>query len=180
VTTLLLDASFFEGVIALANDGRIIKEVRVPLGPLVEEDLAERLAEMMNGVDRLALGVGPGSFTGMRVAAALLLPIAYARSLPLMTFSSLEGMAPVGELVAADAKRGHLYYLDKTVSMIKAEDLPRDRVVYSPHPLKKIYQILQDHTIGLAPFRSEILLPKLKERAIIDPLQVKLAYLQSV
>ena len=44
MTVLLLDASFFEGVIALLADGKVIREERVPVGPLVvEEDLAEKI-----------------------------------------------------------------------------------------------------------------------------------------
>src|SRR5438270_13776172 len=44
-------------------------------------------------VDALAVGLGPGSFTGLRVGIASLKAIAYERELPLVGGSSLRALA---------------------------------------------------------------------------------------
>lgn len=186
MTILLLDASFFEGVIALLSEGKILREERVKLGPLAEEDLAERFALFQEvNIEALALGTGPGSFTGMRVAAALLLPFAYARKIPLITFSSLEGIDGKGNPVAVDGKRGRLYFLEKgKVSNISIEELPKGIAIASPHALNKIYPSLSEREILEAAFKSESVAPLIEERfrkkMFTPPLEVKLNYYQSI
>jgi tRNA threonylcarbamoyladenosine biosynthesis protein TsaB len=65
-------------------------------------------------VDRIAVGVGPGSFTGLRIGIATARALAQARGLPLVGVSSLEALAlgaRDAELVLAvlDARRGEAF-----------------------------------------------------------------------
>ena len=65
-------------------------------------------------VDRIAVGVGPGSFTGLRIGIATGRALAQARGLPLVGVSSLEALAlgaRDAELVLAvlDARRGEAF-----------------------------------------------------------------------
>src|SRR5881394_463503 len=65
-------------------------------------------------VDALAVGLGPGSFTGLRVGLASLKAIAYARELPLAGASSLRALAlaagGTGLIVPTlEARKGELY-----------------------------------------------------------------------
>jgi tRNA threonylcarbamoyladenosine biosynthesis protein TsaB len=46
-----------------------------------------------DGIDRLAVGVGPGTFTGLRIGIAVAQGLALARSLPLVGVSSLRSLA---------------------------------------------------------------------------------------
>ncbi len=178
---LLLDASFLEGVIALYEGDRVIQEAKVPLGPLAEEDLAVYLeAFLKEEISGFALGVGPGSYTGMRVAAALILPLAYAKGLPLITFCSLQGISAT-KTVVVDGKRGLFYVLDGgKVSVLPLSELPTHFV--SPSPLKKIYPSLEGHNIEQSPFKTENLLSylqkKWEEGHFVSPLEVKLNYMQ--
>lgn len=66
----------------------------------------------------VAVGLGPGSFTGLRVGLAAAKMFAYAAGIPLLGFDSLEAIArnaPEDALrvrVAADAQRGEFYVAD--------------------------------------------------------------------
>jgi tRNA threonylcarbamoyladenosine biosynthesis protein TsaB len=83
--------------------------------PMVQRVLARR-GIGLEGVEALALSDGPGSFTGLRVGAAVAKALAQARGFPLWVAPSLmvraAGVAPDdGSLVLAvtDALRGDVY-----------------------------------------------------------------------
>jgi tRNA threonylcarbamoyl adenosine modification protein YeaZ len=46
-------------------------------------------------IDRLAVGIGPGSFTGVRIAIAYAKAFAFARAMPLVGVSSYDVLTPV-------------------------------------------------------------------------------------
>jgi tRNA threonylcarbamoyladenosine biosynthesis protein TsaB len=91
---------------------------------LVEEVLAAAGAGW-DAVERIAVGVGPGSFTGLRLGIATARGLAQARDLPLVGVSSLaalaaganppvkQGVRPLvspGQVVAViDARRGEVF-----------------------------------------------------------------------
>ncbi len=68
----------------------------------------------LGAIDAIAFGRGPGSFTGLRVAAAVAQGLAYARRLPVVPVSSLAALAqeaPGQQVLAAlDARRDEVYY----------------------------------------------------------------------
>jgi tRNA threonylcarbamoyladenosine biosynthesis protein TsaB len=79
----------------------------------------ERAAEAVGGwndVDRIAVGIGPGSFTGLRVGIATARALALSRGLPLSGVGTLDALGrglgePAGErrcLSVLDARRGEI------------------------------------------------------------------------
>lgn len=82
------------------------------LPEVIESLLGERQVSL-SALTGLVVGLGPGSFTGLRIGLATLKGLAYARSIPLVGVSSLEALARevnAPEVVAlAVVKRGELY-----------------------------------------------------------------------
>ncbi|WP_106477503.1 tRNA (adenosine(37)-N6)-threonylcarbamoyltransferase complex dimerization subunit type 1 TsaB [Phytohalomonas tamaricis] len=100
MTTLLaLDASSTACSVALWQDGKVTgafeyapREHTRRLMPMIDDVLAEAdvsLAEL----DALAYGRGPGSFTGIRIAAGTAQGLAYGLERPLIPVSTLQAMA---------------------------------------------------------------------------------------
>jgi tRNA threonylcarbamoyladenosine biosynthesis protein TsaB len=80
-------------------------------------ELLERGRVSWTDLDRIAVGVGPGTFTGLRIGIATARGLARARAIPLVGVSTLRSLAlnaePVGgvDAVAAviDARRGEVF-----------------------------------------------------------------------
>lgn len=117
---LALETATDPGSIALWRDGEIIarscpdgrsnSETLLPLAEATLREAGLGFADL-NGV---AFGMGPGSFTGLRVSCGAAQGLAVARDLPLLGIGTLEAMALAsgGErvIVALDARMGEVYY----------------------------------------------------------------------
>ncbi|HOX51392.1 MAG TPA: tRNA (adenosine(37)-N6)-threonylcarbamoyltransferase complex dimerization subunit type 1 TsaB [Fibrobacteria bacterium] len=121
---LALDAATSTVVVGLANpDGAILAERKLPgaRGDVIPAAVRELLADTSRGMDQvteIVCGVGPGSFTGIRIALAFAHGAAFARHLPLVGVSSLRAvachpdLAGSDPLVLLDALRGEAYLRD--------------------------------------------------------------------
>ena len=91
--------------------------------PMVRELCAEA-GIALAALEGLAVGIGPGAFTGVRIACAVAQGLAFALDLPIAPVSTLAALARggwrlTGEtewLVAADARRAEVYWAIGTVT----------------------------------------------------------------
>ncbi len=99
MTILAIETSGAGGSVALAAGGtlheRQVGETRDQTSrvlPLIDEVLGAA-ALTVDELDAIAFGRGPGSFTGLRVAAAVAQGLGLATGVPLIAVSSLAGLA---------------------------------------------------------------------------------------
>lgn len=119
VLILSLDTTTAAGSCALVAEGRVLREqagdpsvsqaARLP-GDLVALLAAERVE--LRDVDAFAVGIGPGSFTGLRVGIAAMQGLAVAMGKPLVGVSAFDALAHGTEGRIAtwiDAWRGEVF-----------------------------------------------------------------------
>lgn len=120
---LAIETSSAIGSVALGVDGDVReatiaspREQTARILPLVDRLLGER-GVALEALDAIAFGRGPGSFTGLRVAAAIAQGLAFAAGPPIVAVSSLAALAAraaavepaAGVLVCVDARMGEVY-----------------------------------------------------------------------
>ena len=122
VMLLAIDTSTrYAGVALLNRDGQLVQLLHwrsqqnhsVELFPTIETAL-HRQATTIKDVTGIAIAVGPGSFSALRVGLSVAKGLAWARGLPLVTVTTLEAeafphrMSGVPVCAVMDAGRGQL------------------------------------------------------------------------
>ena len=122
--TMIMDTSSEYLIISLLDDNKVIYEYIVPgknnhsdnLLKKIEEGLHQTNLEVKD-FDKIICGVGPGAYTGLRVALTVAKMFAWTLNIPLYTISSLDLVATkyigVSEKVIAidmKAKKDYVYH----------------------------------------------------------------------
>lgn len=102
-------AAFVDGACVWSGAQTIVAGADGWLTPALGEAM-----RLLRGLDRVAVVVGPGAFTGLRVGVAQALGLAFARGVPLRAVPSLALRAAAGgesarTLAVIDARKGRLY-----------------------------------------------------------------------
>ncbi len=106
---LALDTSTPTTTCALLEDEGVVWEKSLPPPQKAGDVLPGALGDLEN-IDALAVGLGPGSFTGLRVGLAAAKTLSYARRLPIAGASSLQALAWESKgLVYTEARKGELF-----------------------------------------------------------------------
>lgn len=123
MTTLLgIDTSTTHVGVGLALDGEVLAAVSTPAQRRHAELLVPTIAEVLRGagrrpadLDALAVAIGPGLFTGLRVGVTTAMTMAHALGLPVVPVLTLDLIAAPhvgdGRILAAvvDAKRREVF-----------------------------------------------------------------------
>jgi tRNA threonylcarbamoyladenosine biosynthesis protein TsaB len=121
VLRLALDTSTPVGSVAIGRGGEVLAESLLRVRATHSEAVLPEIDRLLTGcglgasdLQGVVVGGGPGSFTGVRIAASLAKGLCHARGLELFSFSSLAAVAAgarcSGPVCAMfDARRGQVY-----------------------------------------------------------------------
>lgn len=153
--TLAIDTSTAHSVVTVGRDRPAAVSRRAVShrhGSHVLEQIEEVLAEAdleLAEIGAIAVGTGPGSFTGLRVGLATAKTVAYVRSLPLIGIMSSDALrhaavavgSPAGAAIALPAG-AHDHYLARA---------GEDPILVAPGGLAEALQGVPVVSIGMAP-----------------------------
>lgn len=119
--SLIIETATERGVVAIMRDEKILVRLDLPYGYQNSKFLLPKIQEAFQkanlkpaDLNLVIAGIGPGSYTGIRVGAVAAKTIAFALHIPLIGVCSLEGFVPDGTgayAAVVDAKIGGVYLL---------------------------------------------------------------------
>ena len=192
--TLAIDTATKVCSVALCRDGEITAEYNITLGMTHSEGLLPQLEQLLErtntkkqDIDLIAVSMGPGSFTGLRIGLATAEAMAYSWQCLLHGVDTLKALAyniPIEGLVLSpvlDAQKGNYYQAlyqwqeGKLVELAGTEVVNKERLVeriaeYNLPALilgecKKLEKVELSANIKLAP--KTLLMPKASSIALV-------------
>jgi len=119
---LAIETSTYSGSIAVSEGSRTVGELYLDMGPSHSEKLVPAIDRMLSdlGIDKkdlggIAVSLGPGSFTALRVGISTAKGLSYSLGIPVTGASSLEILAmnlpfaPFQVCAVTDARKGELF-----------------------------------------------------------------------
>lgn len=167
---LAIDTSTHACSAALLNNSNITQRFTVAIQqhttfilPMINE-LLEEANIGLEHLDAIAFGAGPGSFTGVRLAASIVQGLALANNTPIIKISTLRGLAQeifenLGDtrvFIALDARMEEVYFgeyqvdSDNIMQSIAADKLIKAECIKADNAAK-IYNdaVIKDYNINL-------------------------------
>ncbi len=173
---LAIETSTYSGSIAVSEDDEILGEFYFNMGPSHSEKLVPSIDWLLNGLhihkselDGIAVSLGPGSFTALRVGISTAKGIALSLRIPVTGASSLELMAMnlpfAGHSVCSvmDAKKGELFAAlfrsgdgefervteDMTVTPAKLNEIIKEKTIFIGEGALLYRDFLEDNQVSL-------------------------------
>ena len=119
---IIIDTSSQQGILGLARDKSLISQRKLEGGTQLSRSFLPALAAMMqeegfvfHDLTYIAVGRGPGSYTGTRVGVAIARSLAFALDISLISFCSLKAFIALasGTFVCWMESKGESFYAIK-------------------------------------------------------------------
>jgi tRNA threonylcarbamoyladenosine biosynthesis protein TsaB len=172
VLTLAFDTATGAATSALVEDGEVLGE-RVSRAQTLLEDVDALLRQAgahPSDLDRLAVGLGPGSFTGVRIGLAVARGLALSLDLPGAGVSTLDALAAGAPdaLPVIDAKRREIFtVLDGEPRVLTPQELPAEGAVCVGDGALRYRSLLEEHGAVVPPDDDERHLPRARFHAAL-------------
>ncbi len=148
MTRLILDTSSDYLIIIISKDNTIIASHVLYAGKKMSELLLDQLDNILHAasisikdIDELYAGIGPGSFTGVRIGVAMVLGLSSGLNKKAYGLSSLDIMAVVsnkGTVKTAALLKGNVYAV---------RDYDFNNNIFSEYYLKEIDSSINDYSL---------------------------------
>ena len=138
--SLILDSANKELGVALAQDGTLLDEIRYEAWQRQSELMIPEIENIFKknhvnpkDVGEILVTVGPGSYTGVRIALTIAKVYGYALNIPVYAFSSLEVLADLEKasicLINARSNRSYFAVYEKGNAIVNDQVLTNDEVI---------------------------------------------------
>lgn len=138
--SLILDSANKELGVALAQDGTLLDEIRYEARQRQSELMIPEIENIFKknhvnpkDVGEILVTVGPGSYTGVRIALTIAKVYGYALNIPVYAFSSLEVLADLEKpsicLLNARSNRSYFAVYEKGNAIVNDQVLTNDEVI---------------------------------------------------
>lgn len=160
---LLIETSTERGLLSIIENDKIISTINLPFGLNQSKFLMIELERLIHPsslgearFDCIAVGIGPGSYTGIRIGVSVAKALSFAWGIPLIGVCSLMGFVPQEEnkIFAGliDAKIGGVYLIKGIKQQNQISFLSEPKVV----ELENLESLLKDVEIIVAPTTAQI------------------------
>lgn len=150
---LAIDTSTMVSGAAIASSQRLIAEITMQLKIPQSQVLLGHIKDVLNiarvdkhDLEAIAISIGPGSFTGLRIGLATAKMMAYALDIPIITVPSLKALAyhyPVSNIYIAstlDAQKGNAY-----VALYTWDNKANDFITVEDVKVRDFKEIIADY-----------------------------------
>ncbi|HXG30636.1 MAG TPA: tRNA (adenosine(37)-N6)-threonylcarbamoyltransferase complex dimerization subunit type 1 TsaB [Thermodesulfobacteriota bacterium] len=177
-----IETSTYSGSVAIVDDDRVLGEVFFNNGPLHSERLLPAIEWLLDGIgvdkkgiEGIAVSVGPGSFTALRIGIATAKGLAFSLGVPIVGVSSLEVLAsglpfaPFTICSIIDARKGEVFAAFFVYSSGKLERIGNEMLI----PPAVLIEMIREKTVFIgdgAILYMDLLKSALGELALFCPL----------
>lgn len=170
--TLAFDTATAVATVALVRDGDVLGERRSTAARVLldADELIRAEGLEQSELSRLAVGTGPGSFTGIRIGLSAARGLAFSLSIPVAGVSTLDALAAgaPGSVPVIDAKRREVFVLlDRPRCLVPAELSLEPGAVCVGDGAVRYRAIFEEKGASVPPDDSEIHLPWARHHAVL-------------